>query len=189
MSPGCVGFHPSSSRMTALEAGMSAARKPASQAKCSPSSSSATQTTGRWETAADDLGDVADRNALVGAHRLTHGGVHGGDTRRRRGRRRPLLLGHDNRQALASEGRAVEMDELGNHAEASARFSSPPLRKSGSITAPYAASTCPMCAIRTRGWRPKQHGRSLPLRTSTSTPAPSAETSAPPGRTARPRQP
>ena len=112
MSPGCVGFHPSSSRMTALEAGMSAARKPASQAKCSPSSSSATQTTRRWEMAADDLGDVADRNALVGAHRLTHGGVHGGDTRRRRGQRRPLLLGHDNRHALASEGRAVEMDEL-----------------------------------------------------------------------------
>ncbi len=39
MRPGCVGSHPISSRVNALEAGLSDPIKPASQVKCSPASS------------------------------------------------------------------------------------------------------------------------------------------------------
>ena len=88
------------SRVIALEAGTVGARKPASQAKCSASSSRPTQTTRRWRwrpmtSAMSRIGTPSSAPTA-----FTHGGVHGGDTRRRRGRRRPLLLGHDNRQAL-----------------------------------------------------------------------------------------
>ncbi len=89
MSPGLVGCHPSSSRVSALEAGASSARKPASQVKCSPASSGEMETTGRLEMAADHLGDVADRHALVG------------DRVQRRSRRRLL-------QREAEQARGIE---------------------------------------------------------------------------------
>ncbi len=46
MSPGWLGCHPSSSRVRALEARLSAARKPAIQVKCSPACSGAMEFTG-----------------------------------------------------------------------------------------------------------------------------------------------
>ena len=46
MSPGWVGCQPSSSRVSALEAGASSPRKPPIQVKCSPASSGAMETTG-----------------------------------------------------------------------------------------------------------------------------------------------
>ena len=48
MSPGCVGCHPSRSRVSALEARTSSARKPASHPKCSPACSGAIDVAGRW---------------------------------------------------------------------------------------------------------------------------------------------
>jgi hypothetical protein len=58
MSPGCVGCQPSSSRVSSLEAGQSAARKWASQVKCSPASSGEMETTGNVKLTPDHLGDV-----------------------------------------------------------------------------------------------------------------------------------
>jgi hypothetical protein len=46
MSPGCVGCHPSRSRVSVLETGLSAARKPARKPKCSLASSAGTETAG-----------------------------------------------------------------------------------------------------------------------------------------------
>ena len=46
MSPGCVGSQPSSSRVSALEAGLSSPIKPTVHVKCSAASSGATETTG-----------------------------------------------------------------------------------------------------------------------------------------------
>ena len=89
MSPGCVGCHPNSSRVSALEAGLSAARKPASHVKCSAASSGATETTGTSRMPADHLGDGADRHALVG------------DRVQRRSRRRRL-------QREAEQARGIE---------------------------------------------------------------------------------
>ena len=66
MSPGWVGCQPSSSRVSALEAGASSPMKPPSQVKCSAASSGAIDDDRELEVPSDDLRDVADRNALLG---------------------------------------------------------------------------------------------------------------------------
>ena len=65
MSPGCAGCQPSSARVSVLETGLSAARKPARKPKCSLASLGRDGDHRDVEVPPDHLGDGADRHTLV----------------------------------------------------------------------------------------------------------------------------
>ncbi len=64
MSPGPVGFHPSFSRVCALEAGISQPANGASQPKCPAASSGRNRDDWHLQAAADNLGNLSDGYAL-----------------------------------------------------------------------------------------------------------------------------
>ena len=169
MSPGWVGCQPSSSRVSAFEAGLSAARKPASQVKCSAASSGAMATTGtsrcRPITSAmsrigtpssatpcsvDPAGRLLQRQAEeIARHR---GGAPraSGWTRRRCSRRRPWS------RAMSTSGRDEAVVSVAVHRRGESHDSTSARRaKRGRAS---------VCAVASRFWRTADQRRPHPSR-------------------------
>jgi len=65
MSPGCAGFHPRSSRVSALDAGLSTPRKPAIHREVLGCAHRGDGDDGDVEMPPNDAGNIPDRHPLV----------------------------------------------------------------------------------------------------------------------------